>query len=285
MIDLTAGLERGVADKRSRDAFLWERGPYRLWSLWEMAEHIVSALIGLVRVMTQVQTIARQNSTIEQIDPSVLENSRLVFEQISKTHHMASVFPIVTPHLARLAEVMSSPTTSTELLQGISELQHRLDDDVKTHVYLLVTKTEYYGQEKLFGDLVFDNFSSANEDIFEAGMCLAVGRSTGCVMHLMRVVEVALSVLADELNVPKQNDWGAYLRKIETELDNRVKMSGARSPDEQFYAEAAVNFDRMRRAWRNPTMHPDKTYSPERAEEILSSIKSFMAHLAIKLHE
>jgi len=135
------------------------------------------------------------------------------------------------------------------------------------------------------GEDVFNAFPSANDDIFEAGTCLAVERGTACVMHLMRVVEVGLGVLAIVVGVPKQNDWGAYLRKIEAELDARAKAAGARSVDEQFYAEAAANFDRMRRAWRNPTMHPEKTYSQDRAEEILLAVKSFMTHLATKLHE
>jgi hypothetical protein len=43
--------------------------------------------------------------------------------------------------------------------------------------------------------------------------------------------------------------------------------------------------DNVRRAWRNPTMHPDRSYSVERAEEILQSVKSFMRHLATKLRE
>ena len=104
-------------------------------------------------------------------------------------------------------------------------------------------------------------------------------------MHLMRGHEVALAALAKTLGIQPQNDWGTYLRKIETEIGQRTKAAGARSSDEQFYAEAAANFDRLRRAYRNPTMHPDKTYSMERAEEILLATKSFMAHLATKISE
>ena len=143
----------------------------------------------------------------------------------------------------------------------------------------------YYEQAKLFGDEVFTNFPSANEDITEAGTCLALDRATACVMHLMRVVEAGLGVLATTLGIAKQNDWGRYLREIDQELANRMRASGARSADEQFYAEVAVTIDNMRRAWRNPTMHPDKTYTVDRTEEILQSVRSFMRHLATKLHE
>jgi hypothetical protein len=144
---------------------------------------------------------------------------------------------------------------------------------------------QYYEQSKLFGDEVFKNLPSANDDIEEAGTCLALERATASVMHLMRVLEAGLAVLAKTLGVTKQNDWGRYLRQIDDELAARIKASGARSPDEQFYAEVATTIDHMRRAWRNPTMHPEKTYSPERAEEILQSVRLFMRHLATKLHE
>jgi hypothetical protein len=143
----------------------------------------------------------------------------------------------------------------------------------------------YFREVFLFGEQVFRVFPSANNDIFEAGTCLALERATACVMHLMRVLECGLSALARSLGVSQQTDWGAYLRKIGEELDTRTKIAGKRSDEEQFYAEAAANFDRLRRAWRNPTMHPDKSYSQERAEEILLAVKSFMAHLASRISE
>jgi hypothetical protein len=104
-------------------------------------------------------------------------------------------------------------------------------------------------------------------------------------MHLMRAAETGLAALAKAINVGKQNDWGSYLREIEKELARRAKTSGARSSDEQFYSEAATSFDHLKRAWRNPTMHVDRSYSPDRAEEIFQAMGSFMRHLATKISE
>lgn len=144
---------------------------------------------------------------------------------------------------------------------------------------------KYYDQVQLFGKDVFDNFASANEDIYEAGMCLSLERGTACVMHLMRVQEAGLKALAAAVGVTDKNDWGTYLRDIHTALDQRAKSAGARSEAEQFYAESAATFDRLKRAYRTPTMHPDKSYSPERAEQILLAAKDFMATLATRLSE
>src|ERR1700719_4665247 len=82
---------------------------------------------------------------------------------------------------------------------------------------------QYYEQTLLLGQSVFDAFPSANDDIYEAGMCLALERATACVMHLNRVLECGLLALARALGVEQQTDWGAYLRKIERTLDERTK--------------------------------------------------------------
>ena len=71
---------------------------------------------------------------------------------------------------------------------------------------------KYYDQPQLFDADVF-NFPSANEDIVEAGTCLAFERGKATVMHLMHVVEVGLKVLASALGAQQQNDWGSYLER------------------------------------------------------------------------
>lgn len=144
---------------------------------------------------------------------------------------------------------------------------------------------KYFENPRLFGDAVFAAFPSAIEDITEAGTCLALERPTACVMHLMRVAEAGLKILAGKLGVTRQNDWGAYIREIDKELVSRMKAAGKHTPDEAFYAEACALFGHVKTAWRNPTMHIEKTYTPQRAEEILLAVKSFMAHLATKISE
>jgi hypothetical protein len=168
------------------------------------------------------------------------------------------------------------------------ELVTRFKDELSAKILFAVNaaKVQYIGSDfPLFGEEVFNKFPSANDDIAEAGTCLALDRGTACVMHLMRAAEVALGALAAILGVSKQNDWGSYLREIEKELAKRAKIAGARTADEQFYAEASTCFDHLKRAWRNPTMHVDRSYSPDRAEEIFQAVRSFMRNLATKVSE
>jgi hypothetical protein len=170
----------------------------------------------------------------------------------------------------------------------VDDLRRRLLDQAESVFCLSINAREremYECSDQLFGASVESSFQSANEDIYEAHKCLALGRATACVMHLMRVVEAGLAALAACLAVTKQNDWGAYIRKIYGELQTRSKAGAARSFDKQFYAEAAITIDNMRRAWRNPTMHVDRSYSIERAAEIRDSVRSFMNHLTTKVSE
>ena len=104
-------------------------------------------------------------------------------------------------------------------------------------------------------------------------------------MHLSRVVEVGLRAIADRLELPRRNDWGKHLEDIERELTKKYKAVGARTPEAQFLSEAASQIGHIKTAWRNPSMHVDRSYSPDRAEQILLAIRSFMQHLATQLHE
>jgi hypothetical protein len=192
------------------------------------------------------------------------------------------------PHSAKVAEEMLAGAKTIERLhEALEQLWNSVALELRDRkFYAPVSKFVcYFEQPKLFGDDVFDKFPSARNDIFEAGTCLALERGTACVMHLMRVCEVGIKVLAAALSVTQQNNWGAYLREVDQALAARIRASGGRSSDEQFYAEARVTLDGVRMAWRNPTMHVENSYSPERAEEILISVRTIMRHLATTLSE
>jgi len=169
----------------------------------------------------------------------------------------------------------------------IEILRKRIDDELKGREFFALESwsVNYFQKPTLFGDEVFANFPTANDDIYEAGTCLALGRSTACVMHLMRAVEVGLTVLTRELGLPTRHDWGKHLVDVENELTKRYKVSGSRTPDESFFAESAAQIGHIKTAWRNPTMHVDRAYSEDHAEEILIAVRSLLRHLASRLHE
>src|SRR5205085_4966881 len=99
----------------------------------------------------------------------------------------AQHYPITFKHLDRMVKKMESPITAADIQDFLKELEARLDDDIEDHEYVRVLRPQYFNQITPFGEEVFNCFASANDDIYEAGMCLALDRGTACVMHLMRV--------------------------------------------------------------------------------------------------
>lgn len=254
----------------------------RLWSLWEMqylfTGSFTSTLETLIKSIDRLSRLAPGP-----LIPTMMGNQTKVV-QLLKTYCDEIHLPITK----RLLRDIERASTITDLLSAYKHVKRTMQIELENRVFLEpdARYKEYFRKSTLFGDKVFVAFSSANNDIFEAGTCLALERPTACVMHLMRVMEAGLKALALALGIIEpQNDWGAYLRKIEKELENRYKISGARSDDEQFYSEAALGFDRVRRAWRNPTMHIENSYSTEQAEEILRAVKSSISFLATRISE
>lgn len=211
-------------------------------------------------------------------------------------------------HVERLSSELSQDVTNQDVVTGINELDSRIRDEMDARLFLFVAPAhaEFYLQEtedekasatlvgtsslrdrkeKLWGKGVQDAFPSTAFDLEEAGKCLALGRATACVMHLSRVIETGLKALVKELGLPARPDWGRNLADIDKALTDRYKASGARTPDELFFSEMAAQIGHIKTAWRNPTMHVDRTYIDETAEEIFMAVRSFMRHLATKLHE
>jgi hypothetical protein len=262
--------------------------PGRLWSLREMHEFKLKPIIDILDVL--VNCSGMMHSHHPKIYPVMGKRTRSDVSKlvtIALPHLAAAELDLCHKSAERLLGALEDSDQTVQVLPRIDDLRGRLLDQLETTYCLLLSASErrlYESSEPPFGK-AHSSFPSASEDMYEATKCLALGRSTACVMHLMRVVEAGLKCLAGTLQVPEQADWGGYLRKIEEELDARIKKAGKRTPDEQFFAEAKAMINNVRLAWRNPTMHIATTYTPERANEILQAVRALMSHLASKLRE
>jgi hypothetical protein len=188
----------------------------------------------------------------------------------------------------------SLPIRHCDLRRTLVALQERIYDALEELVCLQVPsgKADYYNEAKLFGDEVALKFSSANYDIEEAGKSFAVGRYTATVFHLMRVVEVGVRAFAKGLNVwttvsTAQPSWGEVLRLTNQEIQ-RLNKSG--DPDwisekQSFFENIQSDLSAVKNSWRNTTMHVQKQYDEERAEDIYNSVKGFTRHIAKHLDE
>lgn len=152
------------------------------------------------------------------------------------------------------------------------------------------------GAFDLFGDNVCMSFPSIVDDLDEAIKCLALERPTACVFHLMRCCEAVAGAVALSLGVtipanpkPSESGWGYFAKETGKRIAAYNADRNAAPPDwpskAAFYSEVEADFRALQRAWRNPTMHMDKTYSLERAKQIMDAVTSALTHVAAHLDE
>jgi hypothetical protein len=128
-------------------------------------------------------------------------------------------------------------------------------------------------------------FPSALDDLDEAAKCLAFGRSTAAVLHLMRIVEYGLRALHAHLGITvvlegNERNWGNILRRIKSNIDSRPA-SGKKDSLQAKYAM----LNAVKDAWRNPSMHIGHKHTPEDADRIHGAVKSFMLTLSDVMDE
>jgi hypothetical protein len=186
------------------------------------------------------------------------------------------------------------------------EILNRLSADVikeaGKHSFLRVDpdRVLYVDQKAMFGLAVDEKFSSARQDIKEAGNCLAAECSTAAVFHLMRAAEVALRAVAVDRNVAfankplDQQEWGTILGALDGKLKDlrladgkRWKNLSYKESQIRFYNEVVRELRGFNEAWRRHLSHadPEAFYGTDYASGILKHVRMFMQMLAKKIGE
>ena len=195
-------------------------------------------------------------------------------------------------HAGRLIDLFSQTTVNLRQLEYECDCLNNLikDEMTSSSIFFEIELDEkhFVVDRHLFGEGVTKAFPSAVVDIEEAGKCLAFERNTACVFHLMRVMEVGLRVLGDTLKLPPSTNrtWDNILGKCDKE---QAKPYAEQAPEWQtngtFLAEATAMLRSVKDAWRNPTMHVEKVYTKEQAQDIWNAVKGLMRQLSTNLKE
>jgi hypothetical protein len=147
----------------------------------------------------------------------------------------------------------------------------------KAFFYIPAERLKFYpkvNDPHIFGDAVATAFPSASYDIAESGVCLSLDRGTASVFHLMRVLEIGLTVLGATFGLSlAHTNWAPAIEQIEKQIRDMYKDPAWKAlPDckerQEFYAQAATHFGVLKDAWRNYTMHARGFYTEEQAEQI-----------------
>lgn len=118
---------------------------------------------------------------------------------------------IEPPDKQKEAFFKSRDLVRTKIEQLGSVIQSELEDRVFMHIPS--DQAKYFNRGAAFGEAVNSRFPSTSFDISEAGNCIASGRHTACVFHLMRVLEVGLKAFAFRWGIPYAPSWESYLKQ------------------------------------------------------------------------
>jgi hypothetical protein len=268
----------------------------RIWSLWDMLRKY-SAIFGWL--MTQLYDfelmfyhpiLDSQDAEKAKTECIPNDQSKDLAQTLGYVRQMATDLALdaVLPLVGRIEGKQKTSYLISDAHRDLVDLRSRIDDQLKERWFLYVPPAfqDYYHKPQLFGDGVESSFPSAIDDIEDAGKCLAVGQGTACVMHLMRVMEVGLKALANSLKIPYAPSWESYLNQIQSKIATKHKTKGVKwKRDEKFYRDVSGDLISVKQAWRNPTMHIDRRYSKEEAEEIFKAVKTFISKIASKMDE
>jgi hypothetical protein len=228
----------------------------------------------------------RQEAPLER---SVAERARDVLNTILESIGSHMAFPSVAAQGKRVLEALRTARGPQEIGRMINDLKTRLRDELEAAEFYYVppNRLRYYRDAAiLMSQSVNTCFPHAVDDIEDASKCLALGQGTSAVLHAMRIMECGLKAVGAALGVPHSPSWDACLRKISAELDKPHKTKSRKwKRDEAFYRDLSGDLLTVKQAWRNPTMHVERRYSADEAEQILSAVTRFMQRLATHFNE
>ncbi|MDP1838955.1 MAG: hypothetical protein Q8N31_04690 [Reyranella sp.] len=249
-------------------------------------------IIGRAQLMTD--TIAGKYPTLKTLkhtDNMGDENRKTIGQRMTELANL--VEGLGAPVTKRAAEDMAralgktDPYTFAQLGNDIRYLEKTLQIELeKTALFALrPDKRHYWLQDKpLFGPEVDERFPDSIDDIVGSGKCLAAEQGTASVFHAMRVMEDGLKQLAKPLGIPYAPSWESYIRQITKIFETPYKKRAANwKKNGSFFRDVLGDLQSVKFAWRNPTMHIVKKYTPDEAEDIFRSVRTFMQRLAAGL--
>jgi hypothetical protein len=162
--------------------------------------------------------------------------------------------------------------------EAFGNLAFQMRSEMKRAKFLTVDKPEFYGESPLFESFVTDIYPQLTYDIVEAGNCLALDRTTACAFHLMRVMEFGVQRFGQKLGVPLVNEsvWQVIMDGVNKRIVSMPDKPAAKKRLKVTYADVSGHLYSVKVAWRNPVMHPKKTYTTEEARRLFDTVKAFM---------
>jgi hypothetical protein len=262
----------------------WRPAPGELASLWDMLRvHAETFVLLMKNLSDAARIISKQDDKQDSLWIGIAGSTESLLDEISK-HCVSLNLESGLDQIARMRALCNLETSPSEFGNALKELANRIEDELNRRAFFFVApdRAKFFEEEYPFGKRIANRFPSLTEDISEAAKCLAAGRFTASVFHLMRVLEAAVQRLAKLLGTTvnvKNEPWGAILKPIDDAIRNLPggpKVTREENDRKAAFSEAAAYLRHVKDAWRNRTMHPKRTCTEDDAISIFKGVKMFM---------
>jgi hypothetical protein len=282
--EITYSQSRG---KRFSLANLWK---FQIVSLLDMLEIQADQFLDLMRTLSLLEEIFRIDSQYQK-EPILLDSTikERLKSHLAEVETDAKLLGLTVPavwsrdFIDRLSNADWYKVDYSECHQRLEKIRAAINAELRGKLFMYMTTEEfhYYNDKALFGEDVESKFPSAIPIIAEAGRCLALGRNTATVFHLMLVLEVGVQEFAKKLSTTINLDrvWGKILEDIKLEIAKLPTETPSEKEFESVCQGIYASLHAVKEAWRNPTMHFKRSYEKEEAQDIWNCSKAFMRRL------
>lgn len=249
-----------------------------MFLLGNIRQHLVTAMAGGVATI--------RNEGIGNADPFDLRSLRHELEKLGLDLSLLSVDRLITSATKQDADI-------AEILEGISRLAQVMQDQLSLSFLLAFTSAERALIEPSqfpFGSEVQAQFPSIISEVVNGSKCLGFGLPTASVFHHIRCLEAGIAAISRCLDIPDpakgaERSWMKLLSKIKAEVDARWPAGPIRTGEAQFFEEALAVLAAAQNPYRNNTMHLDKRYDMQEAQDIKMLVSAFMRKVASRMDE
>lgn len=293
----------------------WLENPYRLVSWWDVLKFSTADLIAILdHIESLTRTIREKPSLFVSGRPKLQH----LVNSVALLHQSAEAMGLLTTadQAQRVLTFWAAPPSTVQTaffvghledlaLRTRDELQHRLFFLVEAEKVQWITRmtqtptTEVSNPlirmrpktvAEVFGDTLCLRLPAIESDLQAVIHCHLYGAGAATVFHLMRAAEIAVPKIAKLCGIqdPKPS-WGTVLDQVEkyTQRTKYDDLPSALKSHVDFLRGIVADMRSMQRAWRNTVTHVEdkiipasSEYQPADVEEIFSSTRSFLRHLA-----
>lgn len=270
---------------------------HQFTSVWEVIQIHANKLLLILNYLDDVRHCIDENiestySFQDYVDEHALEQKLDALKPMLEQLGLRSAELQVDRILGRfpVPKTVVSIDTGKKIAAGLDELRLRIIDDLDSRPLLCCTFQEqrlYETWETEFPEFWLKGDADVAYDLKEAVKCMALGRYTACVFHLVRPMETATRKVAKQMEVSieyKDNSgflhWGVIANNIRDKLE-KLRQSDQKEYEKWLRVNGMLEFVRV--AWRNEVMHPRSSYGENEAREVFDAVKAFLKHLAEKV--